>query len=263
MNIKKILSKILVCSILVASTSTMVMPSMKAKASETKDGWKTLVLVCPRAEIKRTSYESAATTLMYTSEVEKVKKDAKIMEETINNDSMNKAKMTVEVEVSDMPIENTSLSMASGRAIDIDNILDKYAPKGKYDSVLVVYRNNDYTTNLGTTNITDLPKYRDTNGAIVTTVKLDDADHKMAYIDNIEPMYLIDRFADGACKYLSSEGFSLDEPYFQPYNDGQDLYQYNKAKRNWYRWYFAGLNLGENSKGGITEAMWNHRPTNK
>lgn len=263
MNIKKVLSKVLVCSLIVASNSFMAMPSMKAKAAETKDGWKTLVLICPRTEIQKTPYIAAGTTLMYTSEVEKVKKDAKIMEETINNDSMNKANMTVDVAVSDMPIEHLSLSMADGLTINIEDILDKYAPQGKYDSVLVVYRNNDYTTNLGTTNITDLPKYRDTNGAIVTTVRLDDADHKMNYIDNIEPMYLIDRFAVGICEYLSSEGFSLDESYFQPYNDGQDLYQYNKGKRSWYRGYFAGLKWGENSKGGITEAMWNHRPTNK
>lgn len=265
MNIKKLLSKAIVCSILAATTATIGVPGIAAKASETtKEGWKTLVLVCPRTEIKGTAYTSAATTLMYDSEVTKVKEDAKIMEETINSDSVGRAKMTVDVAVSDLPITNKSLSMAYGPYIgssNVETILDKYAPEGKYDSVLLVYRNKDYTTTLGTANVVDLPVSGTTNGTIFSTVKLDDADHLMKYPDNIEPMYLIDRFAEGAYQYMKSEGFKLDNPYFAPYNGIDDLYQYNKAKRNFYRWYFFGLSWTIDGQGGITEEMWNHRPT--
>ncbi|MGG7177843.1 hypothetical protein ACQPU1_09630 [Clostridium paraputrificum] len=264
MNIKRVLSKAIACSIIAATTATLGLSGITAKASEVEEGWKTLVLVCPRAEIQRTPYVNAATTIMYESEVAKVKADAKIMEETINSDSVGRAKMTVEVAVSDMPITNKSLSMAVGPyigSLDVENILDKYAPEGKYDSVLLVYRNNDYSTSLGTANTVDLPSRGTTNGTIYSTVKLDDADHLMKYPDNIEPMYLIDRFAEGAYQYMKAEGFKLDSPYFAPYNGTDDLYQYNKAKRNFYRWYFFGLSWTIDGEGGITEEMWKHRPT--
>lgn len=267
MNIKKVLSKSIACSVLAASISTVGLPTQSANASMTPEtNWKTLVLICPRTEIEATPYNSHQTTIMNDSEVERVKNDAKIMESTVNEDSIGNINMNVDVVVSQMPITNKTLSKANGSYIDscnVEKILDKYAPEGKYDSVLVVYRSNDYTTSLGTTNITQCPKTCvSTNGSIYSTVKLDDKDHSMDFLDNNTPMYLIDRLADGLYTYFKNEGFTLDAPDFTPYTGG-DKYQYNKFKRTWYRYYFAGMNWDANSKGGITKDMWTTTPTNK
>lgn len=261
MNIKKTLSKVLACSLILASTMATGMPSMKVKAEEVKSGWNTLVLICPRVDTEKTQYSNAESTTMYDSEVTKVKNDAKHLEEIINIDSGSKANMKVDVKVSEVPINAIETSMGSGRTVVLDNILDKYVPQGQYDSVLVVYRNKDWSNNLGTSDTTVLPNKGHTNGAIVSTVRLEDTDHKMNYPDKLEPIYLMDRFADGVYEYLNNQGFKLDSPFFPPYVSG-DEYQYCKAKRIFYRYYLMGLQYNSEGKGGITEEMWKHRPTN-
>ena len=269
MNIKKIISRLMACALIAATTLSVGAPKVQANAAETeKDGWKTLVLICPRAEIKQTPYTSAGTTLMYQREVDKVKEDAKALEEYVNIYSCNRANMKVDVAVSDMPIENKSLSMAYGPfigAYNVKSILDKYAPKGKYDHVMMVYRNKDWSTNLATANITDYPSKdgEATNGAIFTTVKLDDADHSMNFMDKIVPMYLLDRFAESTSLYLRSEGFNVDIANPPTYIEGYDSYQFCKGKRNYYKYYFFNKTWDGLIEKPITEEMWNARPTSK
>lgn len=261
MNIKKILTKAVACSFLATSLLTTCLP---VKASEiTTPTFKTLVLICPRVEIQQTNYNPYQTTLMNPSEVERVKADAQIMETTVNQYACGNVNMDVDVIVSEQAITSKTLSMSYGPTIntsDVENILDTYAPDNTYDSILLVYRDKDYSTSLATSDITLLPS-NETNNSIYSTVKLDDADHSMNFVDNNYPMYLIDRLSDGLYKYFKSQGFDLDSYEFPPYVDG-DLYQYNKAKRNWYRYYFAGMKWTTESKGGITKDMWPTLPTN-
>lgn len=256
MNIKKTLSKVLACSLVLASTLAVSPSSTRANAAEVKSKWNTLVLICPEVDIQKGPYTAAATTNMKDSEIKVIQDGANYLGTKITSN--------IDVKVSEMPITNIELSQASGRSVILDDILDKYAPKGYYDSILVVYRNKDGATNLGTHDITLLPKDGHTNGAILSTIKLDNEDHNMKYYSFDNPLFLVDNFAASIYQYFTSEGFDLHHPqYVDPKNPINDPNIFFKNQSRYYGYFFNGVpSMGWDGKSGVTTEMWQHRPSN-
>lgn len=148
--------------------------------------WDILVLVLPNVRIENKYNDKVQVTTMHQQEIDKIEKMAKDIE---NNWSNGHLRTNVDVKVDWTRVTSQSFGMSMGYSIEAGNItkqIEANVPKGKYDSVLVVYRAvDDQEHSMIGMSKTWSSRSDDVNGATYATLPLKDGDHKLSQYDNV------------------------------------------------------------------------------
>lgn len=148
--------------------------------------WNVLVLILPNVRIENKYTNKAQVTTMHQQEIDKIEKMAKDIEKNWSNGHL---RTNVDVKVDWTRITSQSFGMSKGYSIEAGNIakqIEDNVPKGKYDSVLVVYRAvDDQEDSMIGMSKTWSSRSDEVNGATYATLPLKDGDHKLSQYDNV------------------------------------------------------------------------------
>ena len=174
--------------------------------------WKVLVLVTPNVAASLWN-EPTRTTTMHEPEITEVTQIAKSLE----NWSTNWVNIDVDVKVDYEAITSFGFDRKKGFAVtpsSVKNQIERNAPKGEYDSILVVYRDGDGTQSFGGCENT-LPRLPwNPNDTTFATLGLNYSNHDIKQFDIANPeQLLMTPLLDSVYKEMSRTDASVKSPY--------------------------------------------------
>ncbi|MGL5087404.1 MAG: hypothetical protein ACRC68_17085 [Clostridium sp.] len=265
---KKITSFLI--ALIVAVGLVLSPSSIKVNAATTDTTWKMLVIINPNVQVDIQGNRYVAS--IHEPEITKLKSVVGRIPNTVKEWSNNTVNVDVDVVVDYPGLTTMSKWTDDGYWVsptDVKGKIDVHAPKGKYDSIITIYRTDDM---YGNVSVPSGPYWGlgmgptdDANGATYAAVRLFDSDHSLWYFDPRNAEYpeevFIHEWLHGVEQTLAQKG------YAGPWTHDAEEYGYTTNNRgswnSWYRDLMQG-NITDPATGkkiGITPDLWKIKPT--
>lgn len=209
MKFKKLLIAVLSIFLLAAFPQNVYAAQSQGPHPST---WKVLVLVTPNIAASLWN-EPTRTSSINEPEITEITQIAKSLE----NWSTNWVNIDVDVKVDYESITSFSFDRNKGFALspyDVRNQIQRNAPKGEYDSILVVYRDYDGNERFGTCQNTLQRTNSYANNSTFATLPLEYLDHDMKQFDIANPEQLfMTPLLDSVYKDMRRTDDSVKSPY--------------------------------------------------